>query len=176
MVYRSIFFIFLSLLTEISFSQKGGIFPLLRGESLDGKSVQLPVGNGKFTVVGIAYSRKAEKDLKDWLNPIYSLFIKNEDPGGMDFAEIYDVNFYFIPIIAGFKKVVNDFKRGTDKAFWPYIIDTRDDDMNAVERALKPPSDDIPYFYVIDKAGKIVELQSGSYSEAKLEKIEDAVN
>jgi hypothetical protein len=165
----------LCVLTFPLLSQKGAIFPGIAGQTLDQKPVKLPVINGKYSVIGLAYSRKAEKDLKEWLNPIYSLFVKSGDGGALDFAEIYDVNFHFIPVIPGFRRVAAEFRKGTDRDFWPYIVDAEDDDIRRLESALKPSSTGEPYFFVLDKDGRIVETQHGSYSDAKLEKLEDAV-
>ena len=157
-------------------AQTGKVFPLMAGVLLDGKIINLPLKNGKFTVVAIAYNRNAEEELKQWLNPLYNLFIvKKESGSNFDMAEIYDVNFVFIPLISGFKKIANDFKAGTDKEFWPYIMDTDKTDIIDVQKQLKVSDNKIPYFYVLDKSGKIVEVQSGNFTEEKLDKIEDAI-
>ena len=58
--------------------------------------------NGKFTVVGMVYHRDAEVELKKWLNPMYQTFVKKDATGktNFDVAEVYDVNFYFIPNVS----------------------------------------------------------------------------
>jgi hypothetical protein len=90
-------------------------------------------------------------------------------------AEIYDVNFVFIPMIAGFRKVAEDFKKGTDKQFWSYIMDTEKTDVKQLQETLQVSDNKIPYFFVLDKEGRVVETQSGKFSAAKLEKLEAAV-
>ena len=89
-------------------------------------------------------------------------------------ANYFDVNYYFIPLISGFKKAAADFKAATQKELWGNVIDC-DTDIKLLKEQLKPSNDDSPYFYVLDVNGKIVELVSGSYSESKMEKIQDAI-
>ncbi|MBS1636232.1 MAG: hypothetical protein JST26_09970 [Bacteroidetes bacterium] len=164
--------LFIALLTQ---AQKGQQFPDIKGTSLADKAVSIPTHNGKYTVIGIAYNRAAEEELKKWLNPTYYNFIKKGDANGQfDVAELYDVNFYFIPLISGFKKAREEFKKGTDKEFHQYIIDA-ETNIDDVKKQLKITDDKIPYFYILDANGKIVEAVSGNYSEVKMEKLEDAI-
>lgn len=166
------------LLTSFMFkAQKGAKFPVIEGSLLNDKAIKLPVNNGKFTVVAIAYHRAAEDALKEWLNPLYNLFIvKEKGTANYDMAEVYDVNFVFVPMISGFKKIRDDFKAGTDKAFWPYIMDTEKSDVKLLQKELNAPDNKIPYFYILDKDGKIVTMQSGDFTEEKMEALEDAVS
>jgi len=155
---------------------KAQIFPVIRGVTLEEKPVSLPIKNGKFSVIAIAFHRGAEDDLKKWLNPLFESFIKTEETkGGFDMAEIHDVNFAFIPLIAGFKRVADDFKKDTDKQFWAYIIDTEKTDVKSLQEKLGIQDNKIPYFFVLDATGKVVASQSGKYSASKLEKLESAV-
>lgn len=157
-----------------AFAQKGKTFPKINGVDLTGNAVNLPFSNGKQTIIAIAYHRKAEDELKKWLNPLYYTFIKKgKGDSQFDVSEIYDVNFAFIPMISGFKKIANEFKAGTQKEFWPYIIDTEKTDISALQKELNAKDNKIPYFYVLDKNGKILEVQSGEYSEDKMDKLED---
>ncbi|MBI2720689.1 MAG: hypothetical protein HYX39_00795 [Bacteroidetes bacterium] len=158
-------------------AQKGFQFPPMNGNTLDGKPASIPFKNNKQTIVAIAYHKGAEDDLKKWLNPLYTTFIKKEKGAGgnMDMAELYDVNFVFVPLISGFKKVANEFKSGTEKEFWPYIMDTEKSDINNIQNQLKVNNNKVPYFYVLDKDGKIIETVTGAYTDEKLEKLEDAV-
>ena len=41
---------------------------------------------------------------------------------------------------------------------------------------MKPADDGIPYFYVIDLSGKIVEVLSGKYTEEKMDKIQEVID
>lgn len=157
-------------------AQKGKAFPNINGVSLNEKSMSLPIKNGKETIVAIAFHRGAEEELKKWLNPLYYTFIKK--PAGsnkLDMAEIYDVNFVFIPMISGFKKIADDFKKGTEKEFWPYIMDTEKTDIKDVQKQLGVTDNKIPYFFVVDKNGKVLEMVSGDFKEEKVDQLEDAV-
>ncbi|MDI9341041.1 MAG: hypothetical protein QM534_10775 [Sediminibacterium sp.] len=156
-------------------AQKGEIFPVINGKTLNDKTMSLPIKNGKQSIVAIAFHRGAEEDLKKWLNPLYYTFIKKpKGQTNFDMAEIYDVNFTFVPMISGFKKIADDFKASTDKEFWPYILDTEKSDIKAIQKQLKITDNKIPYFFVLDKDGKILEVQSGAYKENKVEKLEEA--
>jgi len=156
-------------------AQKGNTFPAVKGVTLDDKAAGLPMKNGKFSIIAIAFNRGAEDDLKKWLNPLYDNFMKKEKVGNFDMAEIYDVNFVFVPMIAGFKKIAEEFKSGTDKQFWPYIMDTEKTDVKELQKQLGVDDNKIPYFFVVDKEGKIVEVQSGKFSDAKMEKLQEAI-
>lgn len=158
-----------------SLSQQKHVFPQLKGVALDEKQVSIPANNGKNTIVAIAFNRNAEDDLKKWLNPIYETFIKKEkSPSNFDLADLYDVNFVFIPMISGFKRIADDFKKGTEKEFWPYIIDTEKTDIKELQKRLGVEDVKIPYFFVLDKDGNVIEIQSGRFEEAKLAKLEEA--
>jgi ATP synthase subunit 10 len=172
---KNLVLIILVLICLHSTAQNGKQFPKMQGTTLDGKSLALPYKNNKYTVVAIAYSRDAEDDLKKWLNPLYSMFIKKGESSNFDMAEIYDVNFIFIPMISGFKRIADDFKKGTDKEFWAYILDTEKTDVKELQAQLQVTDNKIPYFYVLDKNGKIVTTQSGKYTDDKIEKLEDAI-
>lgn len=165
------------LCTLITNAQKGKDFPVITGTFLNGKSITLPIKNGKETIVAIAFHRGAEDELKKWLNPLYYTFIKKEKgKSKLDMSEVYDVNFVFIPMISGFKKIAEDFKSGTDKEFWPYIMDTEKTDIKAVQKQLGITDNKIPYFFVVDKNGKILEAQNGDFSEDKVDALEEAVS
>src|SRR4051812_34627972 len=173
---RTFLIIAISIFSLFASAQKGKVFPGVKGTALDEKAVSIPIKNGKYSVIAIAFHRGAEDDLKKWLNPLFESFIKTEDTkGGFDMAEINDVNFAFIPLIAGFKRIADDFKANTDKEFWPYIIDTEKTDVKTLQQKLGLEDNKIPYFFVLDPEGKVVAMESGKYSASKLEKLESAV-
>ena len=162
-------------LVLISKAQVGTIFPTITGISLTDKSMSLPIKNGKKTIVAIAFNKAAEDELKKWLNPLYNTFIKKQKgTSNFDMAEIYDVNFYFLPLISGFKKIKDDFKNSTDKEFWQYIMDTDKTDIKLQQKILGIKENKIPYFFVLDKDGKILAIQNGDFKEDKMDVLEDA--
>lgn len=172
---KNIALIILSVIYLHTNAQKGKQFPEIVGSDLNDKAMSLPFKNGKTTIVAIAFHRGAEDELKKWLNPLYYTFIKKSDKkNNFDMAEVYDVNFVFIPMISGFKKIKEDFKSGTQKEFYPYVMDTEKSDIKAHQKALGVADNKIPYIFVVDKNGKITEMQSGNFKEDKVDKIEDA--
>ena len=171
---RSLSLFLLCLIALGAGAQIGKKFPILQGSLLNDQPIQLPIENGKFTVVGVVYSRDAEDVLKKWLSPLYDAFI-SKDRGPLDMTDVHDVNFVFIPMIKGMKLIRDEFKSGTAKEYWPYIMDTEKSDVKWVQKELGATDNKIPYFYVLDKNNKVVTVQSGSYTDDKLDKLEEAI-
>lgn len=158
---------------------KGKQFPVLSGESFSGKTVNLPTDTkGKITLIGVCFSKDAEDDLKTWLNPVYNMFVVKKDTNNFfDAAINYDVNFFFIPMLNKVNQIFEKgskekIRNGTDKEFWPYLL--------FYNGPIKPYKEDfaitdskVPYFFVLDKEGKILHVESGKYSEKKMDKIEE---
>ena len=161
---------------------KGKEFPLVTGETFDGKSLAIPTTtNGKASVIGICFSKDAEKELKAWLNPVYNLFIVKKDEN--DFfsaAANYDVSFYFIPMLNKVNQILeksskDKIRKETDKEFWPYLV-FYEGETKLFKETFKLKDNDIPYFFVLDKDGKVINLISGKYSEQKLESLEESMD
>ena len=157
----------------------GKQFPDLEGESFAGKTVNIPTDTkGKVSVIGVCFSKAAEDDLKTWLNPMYNMFVVKKDTSDFFSAAVnYDVNFFFIPMLNKVNQVFakgskEKIRNGTDKEFWPYLL--------FYNGAIKPYKEDfaiedskIPYFFVLDKNGKILHVESGKYSDKKMDNIEN---
>ena len=160
-----------------NFAQVKKVFPSLAGHTLEGSAVSLPEKPAKkFTIIGICYKRSAEENLKTWIQPMYDVFVAK--PKGTDYFDVanyFDVNYYFIPLISGFKKAAADFKAATQKELWGNVIDCGTD-IKVLKTQLNPSDENQPYFYVIDLSGKIVEIVSGKYSEEKMDKIQEAID
>ncbi|MFL5762459.1 MAG: TlpA family protein disulfide reductase [Bacteroidia bacterium] len=160
----------------------GTIFPAMECEDYNGKAVNLPENTkGKYTLLCCAFRTAAEDDLKTWINPIYNKFIGKVDASKADVFDVhvdYDVNLYFIPMFTGFNKLASQsskdkIKSKTDKELWPYLLfydggKTYKDELEFKDR-------DIPYFFVLDKTGKVMYTTSGKYDDKKLEKILDVI-
>ncbi|MBC7863160.1 MAG: hypothetical protein IAF38_09310 [Bacteroidia bacterium] len=156
---------------------KGTMFPECSGETFSGKTVNIPSQTkGKVTILWVAFSRDAEEDMKTWLNPVYNLFVVKKDTNDFYSAAVnYDVNFYFIPMLNQLNQALGNkdkIKEKTDKEFWPFVMYFKGEVKPYIE-ALKIEDKKIPYFFVLDAAGKILHVESGRYSEAKMDKIED---
>ena len=171
-------FLFLAV-SVYGFSQVvGKQFPEMSAETADDKKVTLPVDvKGKFTLLGLAYSKKSEDELSTWFGPIFSKFIQK--PEGLLAGTGYDVNVFFIPMFTG----INAAAEGTakrkalksvDPQLLPYILFYKGE-LKSYKEALDFEKRDIPYFFVLNAEGKIVYATSGSFSESKLDGIEDVI-
>ena len=160
-----------------SFAQVKTNFPTLVGHTLEGTAITLPENPAKkFTIVGICFKRTAEDALKTWINPMYNTFVaKANSSDYFDVANYYDVNYFFIPLISGFKKAANEFKANTQEDLWKNVIDC-DTDIKLLKEQLKPSDENAPYFFVINLQGKIVEVVSGKFTEDKMDKLQEAID
>jgi hypothetical protein len=158
---------------------KGTVFPECSGETFSGKNVTVPSQTkGKTTILWVAFSREAEEDMKTWLNPVYNMFVVKKDTADFFSAAVnYDVNFYFIPMLNQLNQALGNkdkIKNKTDKEFWPYVMFFKGEVKPYID-ALKIEDKKIPYFFVLDKTGKIVHVASGKFTEAKMDKMEDFI-
>ena len=156
----------------------GKMFPSMDAETVEDKKVNLPQATkGKFTLLGLAYSKKSEDELNSWFQPIFQKFIQKNKGLFEDFG--YDVNVYFVPMFTG----VNAAATGTakrkaakniDPQLLPYVLFYKGE-LKTYKKALDFEKKDIPYFFVLDPQGKIVFATSGKYSDSKMEAIEEHI-
>lgn len=156
----------------------GKIFPDMEAETVEDKKVKLPNDTkGKYTLLGLAYSKKSEDDLNSWFSPVYNKFVRK--PEGLLAGLGYDVNVYFVPMFTG----VNAAATGTakrkaikniDPLILPYILFYKGE-LKPYKDALDFAKRDIPYFFVLDPEGKIVFATSGLFTEAKLDEAEESI-
>jgi hypothetical protein len=156
----------------------GKMFPDMEAETMEDKKVMLPVDTkGKYTLIGLAYSKKSEDDLNGWFSPVYNKFVRKAT--GMLEGMGYDVNVYFVPMFTG----VNAAATGTakkkalkniDPLLLPYILFYKGE-LKPYKEALDFEKRDIPYFFVLDTTGKIVYATSGAFTEDKLDAVEDSI-
>ena len=160
----------------------GTVFPVMVCENYNGNDVNLPVDTkGRYTLLAIAFSNAAEDDLKTWIKPIYNKFIGKVDASQADVFDVhidYDVNLYFVPMFTGFNKLASKaskdkIKSRTDKELYPYLLFY--DGGKTYKEQLDFKKRDVPYFFVLDKAGKVVYTTSGKFDDNKLEKILDII-
>jgi hypothetical protein len=162
----------------------GRQFPAMNTSTADGKVIDLPADTkGKFTLLGLAFSKKSEDDLNTWMEPVFWKFIDKPE-GKIDQlfgnSSSYDVNAYFVPMFTGVKTAAtNTAKRQALKKMDPRLIPS----ILFYRGQLKPYKDaldfqqkDIPYFFVLDKNGKILYATSGRYSDDKMEKVEQIIS
>lgn len=157
--------------------QEGKQFPKLSGETLDSKEVTIPESvTGKITLVGLAYSKKAEQTLSTWYTPMYDKFVLKR---GI-FDHLYDVNMFFVPMYTGAKKMaygtsMKKLMESNRKDLFPYILFYKGE-LDVYAEALNMDNKNLPYFFVLDEEGKIVYATKGLYNEQKMEKIEEILD
>ena len=171
-----VFVVFGLLLSLVAAAQvTGKMFPDMEAETVEDKKVKLPQeAKGKYTLLGLAYSKKSEEELNSWFQPVFEKFIQKT--GGVLAGFSYDVNVYFIPMFTG----VNAAATGTakrkalkniDPQLLPYVLFYKGE-LKPYKEALDFEKKDIPYFFVLDPEGKIVYATSGKYTDAKMDKVE----
>lgn len=169
----------LAVALNLSAQVAGKMFPDMEAETVEDKKVLLPHDvKGKYTLLGLAYSKKSEDELNSWFNPVFSKFIQKAN-GGLMAGMGYDVNVYFVPMFTG----VNAAATGTakkkaiknvDPQLLPYILFYKGE-LKSYKEALDFEKKDIPYFFVLDPEGKIVYATSGKYSEDKMDAVEEHI-
>jgi ATP10 protein len=156
----------------------GKQFPEMIAETVDDKKVNLPLEvGGKYTLLGLAYSKKSEDELNTWFSPIFNKFIRK--PEGMMAGMGYDVNVYFVPMFTGINAAATGTAKkkaikNVDPQLLPYILFYKGE-LKKYKEALDFEKRDIPYFFVLDQAGKIVYATSGAFSEAKMDALEEVI-
>lgn len=156
----------------------GKMFPVMDTETVEDKKVQLPTAvKGKYTLLGLAYSKKSEDELNSWFQPVFEKFIQKSKGLMSSFA--YDVNVYFVPMFTGAsaaltgtakKKTLKDM----DPQLLPYILFYKGE-LKVYKEALDFEKKDVPYFFVLDPEGKIVYATTGKYTQAKMDAAEEVI-
>lgn len=162
-------------------AQVGENFPQINGETVEDKKVNIPGDTrGKYTLVGMAFSQKSDDELQSWFKPVYTRFLQDAGNAGLfsDFA--YDVNVYFIPMFSGLKKAAaGTAKKKTlkkvDEELHPHIL-FYVGQIASYRETLGLENKDQPYFFVLDKEGKIVYATSGHYTNGKMEEVEEVIS
>lgn len=150
----------------------GIVFPDISGVTLSDKKVSIPKDTkGKSTIIALAYSQDAEKELKTWAEPTYEKFIAKSQ------LIAYDINLYFIPMFSGAKiawaeSARQKFKKENDPELHPYVLIYKGE-LDKYKTALQMNKKDTPYLFVLDKDGKVVYSATGFYTEEKMDAIED---
>jgi hypothetical protein len=156
----------------------GKMFPSMEAETMEDKKWVIPADTkGKYTLVGLAYSKKSEDDLNSWFSPVYNKFVRKTT--GLLEGMGYDVNVFFVPMFTG----VNAAAAGTakkkalkniDPILFPHILFYKGE-LKPYKEALDFEKRDIPYFFVLDPEGKIVFATSGPFTEDKLDEVEESI-
>jgi hypothetical protein len=166
----------LFLFSTLSHAQVGITFPTLTGETLDDKAITLPDNvKGKFTIIGMAHSTDAEQDLQSWMDPIYQKYIAKT--GLLDAAE--DVNVFFIPMFSGsslpfYDKAKKKMTATTQEDLRSHVIFYKGE-ISSYKEKLIIEKKDTPYIFVLNKDGKVVYATNGTWTEAKMDAMDEKI-
>ncbi len=184
--YKLVFCVVLSLFlnrNEAGAQVLGKQFPAIETSTANDIIINIPADTrGKYTLLGMAFSKKSEDDLNSWMEPVFWKFIhKPEGNATQLFAMTsYDVNAYFIPMFTGIKTAATrTAKKKAIKKMDPRLIPNilfYKGKLKPYKEALDFKQKDIPYFFVLDEHGKIVYATSGRYTDEKMVKIEEVIS
>lgn len=151
-------------------------FPSMETENLNEQELSIPEGlKGKFSIIGLAYSKKSEKALTTWFSPAYNQFMR--EPSKTDlFATSYDINLYFVPMFSGhktvaYKSVMRKMQETIDQEMHPHVLFYKGS-LKEYKKELTLKKDE-PYFFLLDDEGNIVWRTSGFYSSQKFQEVVD---
>lgn len=153
-----------------------GSFPSISGKTLNEKEITIPDDTSdKVTLVGMAYSKKAEGTLKSWFMPLYDKFVLRR---GI-FDKQYDINLYFIPMFTGLKKsayekTFKNLKESNRKTLFDNIVFYKGD-LEPYKSKLGLKEKDKAYLFLLDTEGNIIHKAEGKFTEGKLEALEEAI-
>lgn len=153
-------------------AQEGEQFPSIETYDLDENKVVIPENTkGKFTLVGVAFSEDAQTDLYSWSQPVFSEFMDDNNLSSL----VYDPNVHLILMFTGanqlaYKKAKKQITEGTDESLRDNVVLYKGK-MEDYRKKLAMKNRKKPYFFVLDKEGKIIYTAEGRYSRKVLEEV-----
>ena len=160
----------------------GTSFPTIETETVDDEVVALPQdAQDRVTLVVMAYSKKAEKDLNSWLSPLFNTFIQQKvSDGGLFAGFAHDIDVYVVPMFTGIKAAAEGTAKRKaakylDERLIPYVLFYKGK-LKPYKEALEFDKKDVPYLFLLDGSGEIAYATSGAYSSKKLSEIEEKVD
>lgn len=157
-------------------AQVGEMFPKIETYDLNEEKIVIPEDTkGKFTLVGIAFSEDAQEDLYSWSEPVYNNFLNENSLASL----VYDPNVHLILMFTGanqlvYNKARKEITEGTDKTLRDNVVLYKGG-MGDYRDILKMKNRKEPYFYVLDKDGKIIYATKGRYNRKALEEVGDLI-
>ncbi|MCP4522519.1 MAG: hypothetical protein GY827_12635 [Cytophagales bacterium] len=173
---KYLFYFFILIFSFVSVGQYNIPFPEMECETLDGKHITLPeFSKGKYTIIGIAYTKRSEEKLKSWYMPIYYKFIYHAHHPVL-YQNNYHINVFFMPMFTGTHEVSlhaakHYFKTHIDLKLQDHLLVYRGD-LEKYHQMLDFEHVDKPYILVLDQTGRIVFEMTGEYSLYKMEMLE----
>lgn len=162
------------LMAHAGFAQQ--LFPPMTGETALGREITLPVKTTKaFTIIGLAYSQKAQPALEEWFEPAYLRFVAKH---GL-FAGAYDCEVYFVPLFTGLNKAAYEpsmrkFRKSAAPEIVQHVIFSKAQ-IEPLRAALDLRESDVPYFFILDSEGRVIHRAQGAYTDEKLEAMEEVL-
>lgn len=169
-------FLILFFVAFLSHSQVGEDFPEIQATDLNEKDIVIPKDTkGKYTLIGVAFSEDAQKDLYTWSEPVYNEFLNENSLASM----VYDPYVHLILMFTGANQVVynkakKEITEGTDESLRKNVVLYKGG-MDDYRDILQMKDRKEPYFFVLDKDGKIIYATKGRYSRKALEEVGDLI-
>lgn len=145
-------------------------------ETTSGQLVEIPEDlKGKRTILFLAFSTKAEEILDDWYEPVYTLFI---DESGFN-AMAYDCHVKLVMMFTGAsqvaaQKIMEKIMSQVSPELSEYLL-FHEGDFKEQMKSLGIKKENDAYVVVLDENGKVLTIETGSYTESKIEKIASLV-
>ncbi len=155
------------------FGQKKIKFPTVSTEMISGREVTFPDAfAGKYALVGIGTSKKAEKELRTWQVPVYNKFVLKT--GLMD--AMYQVEIAFLPLFTGAaqvakNQVIKDLKATNEALVLDHLYIYSGNRAPFTEIGVEDKTE--PYFLLIDAEGRIIWRAEGAFKQAYLDQVEE---
>ncbi|SRR5690554_849217 len=155
-----------------AFGQVGENFPEVTVTDLNDKEEVIPKDTkGKFTLIGVAFSEDAQRDLYSWSEPVYNEFMNENNFASL----VYDPHVKLILMFGGgnqlvYNKAKEQILEGTDESLRNNVVLYKGE-VKTYRKSLKMKDRKIPYFFVLDKKGKIIYAASGKYNKKTLEEV-----
>lgn len=130
---------------------------------------------GKFSLIGVAFSEDAQEDLYSWSQPVFSEFMDDNNLSSL----VYDPHVHLILMSTGvnqvaYNKAKEQIIAGTDESLKDNIVLFKGA-MEDYRKTLKMKDRKKPYFFVLNKSGKIIYVASGRYSAQVLKEVGELI-
>lgn len=162
----------LTLFTTTLFAQEGELFPSIEVVDLNENKSTIPEDTkGKFTLVGIAFSEDAQNDLYSWSQPVFSEFMDDNNLSSL----VYDPYVKLILMFGGanqlvYNKAKEQITQGTDETLKDNVVMYKGS-IKDYRKTLKLKNRKTPYFFVLDKEGKIIYTTEGRYNRQQIKEV-----
>jgi hypothetical protein len=140
--------------------------------TIKGDSLVVPNDfSGTKTLLFLAFTKEAEHILDKWYEPVYIMFL---DESGIN-SMAYDCEVKLVMMFTGAGQalangIVERLMQSVDESMTDYLLFFQGDFSNQLTSlGIKKKND--AYVLVLDEEGRVVYLDSGQYSEEKLERI-----